>query len=123
MAKITRIAQLAGKVESSSGTAETLAAAEATILAYDPILDISPEQFKRNPVVKHMSRFGSEPGARKAELTFKAELMGPLSAAKGVTLPITPYLRICGWSETLSVGVSNVFAPLSSSFVTASIAK
>lgn len=123
MAKISRIAQLAGKVESVSGTAETLTATEATILSYEPVMDLEPEMFKRNPVVKHMSRFASEPGARKQSLTFKAELMGPLSAAKGVTLPITPFLRICGFSETLSVGVSNIYVPLSSSFVTATIAK
>src|SRR3990172_2586800 len=100
MAKISRICQIAGKVESVSGTAETLAAAEATILAYNPVLDFEIEQFKRNPVVKHMSRFASEPGARKASMSFKAELMGPLSGAKGVTLAITPYLRACGLSET-----------------------
>lgn len=123
MAKISRICQIAGKVEDTPGTAESLTAAHATILAYDPVMDLVPEQFKRNPVVKHMSRFASEPGARKMELTFKAELMGPLSAAKGVTLPITPFLRICGFSESLDPGVSNIYVPLSSSFVTATIAQ
>lgn len=123
MSKISRVCQVAGKVESISGTAESLAATEATILAYDPVMDAEFEQFKRNPVVKHMSRFASEPGARKMSFSFKAELMGPLSAAKGVTLPITPYLRACGFSESLSVGVSNIYVPLSSSFVTMSIAQ
>lgn len=123
MSKISRIAQLAGKVESVSGTAETLTASEATILAYDPVMDLVPEQFKRNPVVKHMSRFGSEPGARKMELAFKAELMGPASGAKGTTLAISPFLKMCGLSEALSAGVSNIFTPLSSSFVTGTIAK
>lgn len=123
MAKISRICQIAGKVEDASGTAETLTATQATILAYDPVMDAEFEQFKRNPVVKHMSRFASEPGARKMSMTFKAELMGPLSLAKGVTLPITPFLRVCGFSESLSVGVSNIYVPLSSSFVTATIAQ
>jgi len=121
--KITRIAQLAGKVETANGTAETLAAAQATILAYDPVMDIEPEQFKRNPVVKHMSRFASEPGARKMSCTFKAELMGPIASSKGTTLAITPFLIACGLSETLSVGTSNIYVPISSSFVTATIAK
>jgi len=120
--KITKIAQLAGKIESVSGTAETLAAAEATILAYEPIMDADIGQFKRNPVVKHMSRFASEPGARRMSLTFKAELMGPISGSRGTTLAITPFLRMCGFSETLDVGNSNIYAPLSSSFVTGSIA-
>ena len=123
MSKITRVAQLAGKIESVSGTAESLTASEATLLAYEPVMNLAPEQFKRDPVVKHMSRFQSEPGARKMDLTFKAELMGPLSGAKGVTIPITPYLRACGFSETLSGGVSNIYVPVSSSFVTATIAK
>lgn len=122
MGKITRIAQLAGKIESISGTAETLTATEATILAYEPVMDPEPEMFKRNPVTKHMSRFASEPGARKMSLGFKAELMGPLSGAKGVTLPITPFLRMCGIAETLSEGVSNSYALISSSFVTGTIA-
>jgi hypothetical protein len=123
MAHLSRIAQLAGKVESISGSAETLTAANATILAYDPVMDAEYEQFKRNPVVKHMSRFGSEPGARKMSLSFKAELMGPPSGSKGTALPISPFLRACGFSETLSVGVSNVYVPVSSNFVTTTIAK
>ena len=122
MSKITRIAQLAGKVETISGNAEALAAAQATILAYDPVMDIEPEQFKRNPVIKTMSRFPSVPGARKMSLGFKAELMGPVSGSKGTTLPITPFLRACGLSEALSAGVSNIYVPISSSFVTASYA-
>src|SRR4030043_1630042 len=117
-AKISRIAQLAGKVEGTSGSAETLDATHATILAYDPVMDFEPEQFKRNPVGKNMSRFASEPGARKMSLSFKAELMGPVSGAKGTTLAITPFLRACGLYEALSVGVSNTYTPLSSSFVT-----
>ena len=123
VSKIARIGQLAGKIETTNGEAVTLTGSEATILAYEPILDIVPEQFKRNPVVKHMSRFGSEPGARKAELTFKAELMGPPSGGKGTTLPITPFLRCCGLTETLSVGVSNIYTMMSSGFPTATIAK
>src|SRR4030042_7022745 len=118
-AKISRIAQLAGKVEGTSGSAETLDATHATILAYDPVMDFEPEQFKRNPVVKHMSRFASEPGARKMSLSFKAELMGPISGSKGTTLAISPFLRACGISETLVVGTSNVYALISSSFPTA----
>ncbi len=120
--KITRVAQLAGKAESSSGVAETLGAAEATILAYEPIMDAEIAQYKRNPVVKHMSRFGSEPGAKKMSLAFKAELMGPIAGARGTTLAITPFLKMCGLSETLSAGNSNIYAPLSSSFITGSIA-
>jgi hypothetical protein len=122
MSKITKIAQLAGAIESVSGTAQTLTDANAIILAYDPIMDADIGQFKRSPVVKHMSRFGSEPGARRMSLAFKAELMGPIAGARGTTLAITPFLRMCGFSETLSAGNSNIYAPLSSSFVTGSIA-
>lgn len=121
--KISRIAQLAGKVELNSGTAETLDATHATILAYDPVMDIEPEQFKRNPVTKHMSRFASEPGARKMSLAFKAELMGPVLNCRGTTLPITPFLRACGLAESFPNNNSNLYVPISSSFVTATIAK
>ena len=121
--KISRIAQLAGKVELNSGTAETLNATHATILAYDPVMDAEFEQFKRNPVTKHMSRFGSEPGARKMSLGFKAELMGPVANCRGTTLPITPFLRACGLAESFPNGNSNQYVPISSSFVTCTIAK
>lgn len=121
--KISRICQIASAVESSNGVAATLAAGQAQILAYDPVMDVEFEQFKRNPVTKHMSRFSSEPGAKKMSFSFKAELMGPASGNKGTTLPITPFLRACGFSETLSAGVSNIYVPISSSFVTISVAK
>ena len=123
-AKISRIAQLAGKVETVSGTVETLTATEATILAYDPVMDAEFEQFKRNPVTKHMSRFPSEPGARKMSLAFKAELMGPQAGVgyKGKTLPISPFLKACGLAETFPAG-KNLYNLISSSFVTCTIAK
>jgi hypothetical protein len=116
--KRTRIAQLAGAIETTSGSAETISASNATILAYEPVLDIVPAVFERNPVMKHMSKIKSETGARQANLNFKAELMGPASGAKGTTLAISPYLKACGLSETLSAGVSNTLVPISSSFQT-----
>lgn len=116
--KRTRIAQLAGAIETTSGSAETISATHATILAYEPVLDIVPAVFERNPVMKHMSKIKSETGARQANLNFKAELMGPVSGSKGTTLAISAFLKACGLSETLSVGVSNTFVPLSSSFPT-----
>lgn len=116
--KRTRIAQLAGKVETASGSAETITASHATILAYEPVLDIVPAVFERNPVMKHMSKIVSETGARQANLNFKAELMGPASGSKGTSIAISPFLRACGLSETLVAGVSNTFVPISSAFET-----
>jgi hypothetical protein len=116
--KRTRIAQLAGKIETTSGSAETITASEATILAYEPVLDIVPAVFQRNPVLKHMDKLKSETGARQANLNFKAELMGPPSGSKGTTLPISPFLKACGLSEALVASVSNTFTPISSSFQT-----
>lgn len=116
--KRTRIAQLAGAIETASGAAETITATHATILAYDPVMDIVPAVFERNPVMKHMSKIKSETGARQANLNFKAELMGPVSGAKGVTLPISPFLKACGFSESLVGGTSNTLVPISSTFQT-----
>lgn len=118
VSKITRIGQLGAKTESVSGQAETIAAEDAQILAYDPVMDLVPEQFERNPVVKHMSRFPSEPGARLMNLNFRAELMAPKSGSKGTAVPLSPVIKACGFSEVLTGGTSNVYVPISGSFPT-----
>ncbi len=121
--KISRIAKLGGKIESVNVAAETIGAAQASILAYDPVMDIVPAQFQRNPVGKHMSKLASEPGARAVNINFKAELMGPASGSKGTTLPITPYLQMAGMSEALLAATSNTFSLISSGFSTGTIKK
>ena len=121
--KISRIAQLGGKIETINGAAEIITASEATILAYEPVMDIVPAQFERNPVSKHMSKLASEPGARAVNINFKAELMGPVSGSKGTTLPITPYLKMAGMAEALVASTSNTFSLLSTGYKTGTIKK
>ena len=116
--KITRIAQLAGKIENTNGEAVSIDATNATILAYEPVMDVTPVMFPRDPVLKHFSKLKSESGARQAILNFKAELMGPVNGSVGTTLPISPFLKACGLSETLVGGVSNTLSLLSSGFPT-----
>lgn len=119
--KITRIGQIGAKTETTKGSGETITAAQAQILAYDLVIDIVPAQYERNPVVKHMSRFVSQPGARLGTGTFRAELMAPASGSKGTAVPISPLLKACGIGETLTGGTSNVYKPISSDFSTVTI--
>jgi hypothetical protein len=76
MAMLMRKRQLAAKIESIEGTAETLAAVDAKLLAYDPKVSFSPGAFDRNPVRSSLSRVGKVFGKFAAGLNFKMELRG-----------------------------------------------
>jgi len=115
-ALLTRRVQVACKVETDPGTAETLTATEATILAYEPVFNFNPGQFKRDPYRKTLSRMNSEPGQRLCEMTLRAELMGPPIASRGTTTALATLLKACGFEESLSVDVSAVYTPRSTGF-------
>ena len=116
MALLTRRVQVACKLETSPGTAETLTASEATILAYEPVWNFNPAQFKRDPYRKTLSRMNSVAGQRLCEMTLRAELMGPPIASRGTTTALSVLLKAGGFTEALSVGVSNILTPVSTGF-------
>lgn len=119
---LTRRVQVAAKLESGKGTAETLAAIDAKLLAYEPVFNFDPTQFKRNPYRKTLSRMNSIPGQQLCELTLQCEVMGPPFASKGQSSIFANLLRPCGFSESLSTGVSSTYVPRSTSFETLTIA-
>ena len=71
---LTRKRQLAAKVEAVEGVAETLAAADAKLLVYDPKVSFDVAMFDRNPARPSFSNVGKTPGKRTAGLAFKIEL-------------------------------------------------
>ena len=110
---LTRRVQVAAELEGTPGTAMTLTAVDAKILAYEPVFNFNPTMFKRDPYRKTLSRMYSIPGLRLCELTFKCELMGPPFASQGTPCMFGNFLQACGFSESLSAGTSNTYLPQS----------
>lgn len=119
---LTRRVQVAASIESIKGTAESLAAIDAKLLAYEPVFNFDPTQFKRNPYRKTLSRMNSIPGQQLCELTVQCEIMGPPFASRGQSSIFANLLRACGFSESLSAGVSSTYVPRSTSFETITLA-
>lgn len=104
MAYLHRQRVLAAKVESEKGTAETLTAAEAKILAEDIRFEFAPEELQRNVLSSTLSRFSSISGAPIATVTCRVELRGSGTATTAPSYGTL--LRACGFVE--SVNTSNV---------------
>lgn len=98
---------LATKVEAVEGTAETLAAADANLLAYDVDFTPNVNTAGRKPIAQDLSAYSAIPGARSMRATFKAELKG--SGSAGTAPAIGKLLRGCGFGETVTGGVSVVY--------------
>lgn len=86
--------QVAGKIETVEGTAESLAAADAKVLAYNPMIDFTPEMFVRNPARTTFSKVGRLSGKRSGAYKFSFELKG--SGAATTETEWSKYLRACG---------------------------
>jgi hypothetical protein len=90
--------QVAGKVETTPGTAETLTAAEATLTAYEPRHADETEIHARKPAAEYRGQIAGVVGRKAASTTFMAHLMG--SGAVGTAPALAVYLRACGMAET-----------------------
>lgn len=98
MPKLQRVRQLAAKIESVEGTAETLTAAEAKYLVYDPKVKFDVGMFQRNPARASLAQMTRIPGLKKATLTARCEVRGSGTAA---TAPEWfTLLRACGFKQS-----------------------
>jgi len=92
---LTRKRQLAAKIEAVEGTAETLAAADAKLLVYNPKVSFDVSMFDRNPARPSFSNIGKTPGKRTAGISYRLELRGSGAAA---TVPEWgKLLQACGF--------------------------
>lgn len=103
MGLLNRKRQVAAKVESTKGSPETLAAADANILAEVISFKINREPLARDPITSTLSRYVSLPSVSTMTLDIKVEIKGSGTAA-------TPpswgkLLRGCGVSETATTTV------------------
>ncbi len=111
---------LAIKTEAVEGTYNAPAGTDANLLVYDVRFEADIASFDRKPMIADLSGYSSIPGARKAKVTFKAELKG--SGTAGTAPAIGKLLKCCGFGETVVAVTSVTYAPVSVGFSSASIA-
>jgi len=96
--------QVAVALEGTKGTAETLEAGDAIIMAEDVNPDYSPEQIERNVAYGDMSKTQSTPGAPLASLSFRVEIKG--SGTIDTAPAIGLLLQACGTLEGITASTS-----------------
>lgn len=105
MTLLKRVRVLAAKIESTSGTAETLSASDAAFNAFD--VDIQPDiEFHERQSQGSMSHLPGTLGGRGGTLTFKTELFG--DGAAGTPGWASTLLPACGFVES-----TGTFSPTS----------
>jgi hypothetical protein len=107
MALLARKTQLAAKAEGTKGTAESLAAADADVLAEDVNFDRSPEELVRNPLRATLSPYVSIPGPQLATITCRCEMKG--SGTVDTAPAWGKLLTGCGFKETVNASTSVVY--------------
>lgn len=99
----TKVSVVAAKIETTVGTAESLAAADADYIVYG--FRINPDiPFQERPGQGSMSRHAGVPGARGGSVTFSIDL----TPGSTTTPPqwASAFLPACGW-----VATAGVFSP------------
>lgn len=95
---LKRNRQLALKIESTEGVAETLAAADADMLVYDPSYNPDTSFFDRRPARGSMSALAGLPGIKTTKYGGKVEVRG--SGSAGTAPSWGKLLRIAGLKQT-----------------------
>lgn len=106
----TQRAVLAAKVEAAEGTAESLLAAQG-VLALAATFQRNQDLVARNPLRPTLSQMASIPGRKTGTITSTIECKG--SGTAGTAPEWGVFLRSCGFSETISPGVSVTYVPVS----------
>ncbi len=100
--------QVAAKIESVEGTAETLAAADA-FLASNVNFKPGVKMHERQGVTGSLSKAAGIPGLRSATMTFDTELVG--SSAAGTAPFWGKLMRACRSLETVVASTSVTYTP------------
>lgn len=99
---LTKRRIIAAKIETTEGTAESLANADGGIIVFDPKVDVDIKMVERNTVQASLSRLAKIAGAQMAKITFRAEIKGPGSTYSASNVPaLGKYLRACGFYEVV----------------------
>jgi hypothetical protein len=116
---ITQRSQLAAKIESVEGTAETLAGVDA-LLVINPKFKPTTAMNARQNITLSLSPFAEIPGARSATLEFDVELK--TGGALGTPPEYGKLLKACGFAETTVVSTSVTYLPASTSISSLTLA-
>lgn len=101
---LTKRRIVAAKIETTEGTAETLANADCGVLAMDPKVDTDIKMVERNVAQASLSRLARLAGSQMAKMSFRAELKGAGSAYSASNVPaLGKYLRACGFYEVVDI--------------------
>lgn len=96
---LVRKAQIAVAEESVEGTAETLVAADATMLCYDPTFEPTISLFTRSPARATLSQLGRVIGKQLGRIGWKSELKG--SGAVATAPAWDDAIRACGFARSV----------------------
>lgn len=110
---LTRRRVLVGKIEAVEGTAEAIVVGDAGIVAMDVKWSPDIKITKRSIQLNTLSNLAPVIGSRAGKVSFRAELKGSGGATYTTVGPaIAPYLKACGFAETLAIG-SATYKPAS----------
>ena len=95
----TRLSQVAAKIESAEGTAETLTASEATLLPYDPSFAADIAKFARTPARSVYTPLDKVTGRQLASLGVRTELKGSGDVTTAPAWGV--WAQLCGMTESV----------------------
>lgn len=102
---------IAAKIETTEGTAITLAGADANNLIMEPRFEADVPMYKREFLDNSLSPFKHLATTRLARLSFKCECKG--SGTAGTAPALGKLLKACGFGETVVASTSVTYAPIS----------
>ena len=96
------LAHNAGALICSEDITTNLVAADAKTLPFDVKITPDIKMNKRNPVMATLSKLASITGSQMAKASFKVEIKGAGAAYSASVSPaLAPFLRACGFAETI----------------------
>ena len=119
MALLTRKRLLLAKAETSYGTDSSPAGTDAILVRQLEITPLQSDTVERELVRPYLGAAQTLLANTRVEITFQVELAG--SGTAGTAPAYGSILKACGFSETISAGVSVTYAPVSSSFSSVTI--
>jgi len=112
---------IAGKIESTRGTEETLTATEAKMVVAEVTYAPDIELHDRNILSTTFSQFAKLVGKQAAVITLKTELKG--SSAAGTAPQLGEFLKASGMSEAVAALTSVTYTPSSTNLNNMTIAE
>jgi len=106
---LQQLTQVAAKIESAEGQAETLQAADAFLAFNLPVPGSDIDYHRLDPVKEHMSPVPVAIGRREGQVRIVTELVG--SGSPGTAPFWGKLIRACGFKETVNAGVSVIYTP------------